>query len=278
MRFDVDKPTLSTLLNESESLSRRGNTEDTINIVVFELIGSVTQGMPVAPASLLAILTCFQEKLRLQRNASPNEGSVHWRQVLNSSGPGLLRILLRNHPTLMLSPFEPDVMVSIFVQAAAVLVRGDAVAPGLMDRNIEIILDERASRQLDVLQYILLATCEAPSNAACLVTILPIVTRALSICLRECADWMRAQDIEGHGAQILGTVFTTSQILCLACKRDGHLEASSDLNRCLLAVWRQILPDWEQLLDACDDPSSVNLVSFEVTFRKELLTLSIESR
>ncbi|KAK4689023.1 hypothetical protein P7C73_g1090, partial [Tremellales sp. Uapishka_1] len=143
-RFDVDRATIAAVLIVSERVSKRELIENTTQTVLFEISGSVAQGSPVTPLTLLSLLT-FLNEMAFQDSASLAERT----RIMIEASAGCMAILLRNHPALSnVGALDPGVITGVLTQAGMVIIQAESIAPGTLSQTLLNITTEINSKIL----------------------------------------------------------------------------------------------------------------------------------
>jgi hypothetical protein len=262
-RFEVGRSTTTDLLRMSKRIAIRESTEDTIRTVLFELAGSAVHGLAVTPTSLSTLLHFLTTQAFPKRTSISATAQAQQARVLSESTAGCLAVLLRVHPSIS-GATDTDVGMTIALQAATILLDAEVASPGQTSHTLVSIMSEAAQVQLGVFVNILLASIHIHLGQARqrIISLYPLLARAMSLSLRGSADFLTVQDAAGDGAELLSLVFVAIRLAILA----AH-DPPSDVSErgfgddAVEALWARVWPDWHRLLTLSFNPGSVNEVS-----------------
>ena len=275
-QFAINGETVRRLIHASDHVAKASD-ENTIRTVMFELAKSALNGQSIQPITLDALLL-FVDQLAYPSAAPGSIAASPLRRLLSDSSGGCVTLLLRQHPSLSRAGIEPDCVLSILERAATIVIRGDMALPGTMDNHLQSIIAEAASTQLGVFSYILYASCGVSMGEGRIriLSVYPILARAISLSLRGTADLLAVKDLEGAGADQLSVVFTVFRLAMIA-SRDrigvaGATDAEDESNvsaassasgeeEVVDSLWKRIWPDWYRLLSLSVEKTCVNTVS-----------------
>lgn len=269
-RFAVSFDTIVALLRSSEEVSKSNSTENTIRTVLFELAGSALHGQYVSPSTVETLLRYLTVQAFPDISEAPNgQVPIQQRRVLSDSAAGCVAILLRQHPALISSSIDPNLLLKIFGEAGTLLISAEMAGSGTLAHHVSTITSEAAIVQVGVVIPILLASLDVDMTHARrrLIALYPILARATSLCLRASADLLVVQDVEGQGAENLSVVYALFRLALLASRnasdvgcrpRNGHGEGGEGVE----SLWTRIWPDWFRLLSLSTDSTCINGVSY----------------
>ncbi len=244
----------------SERIALRESSEDTIQTVLFELLGSAVHGLAVTPTTLSTLLDFLVAQAVPTRTSVTTAMQTETARVLSDSAPGCVSILLRTHPVIS-AGIEADAGMTIAQQAGTILIQAEMVSPGVISQNLSVITSEAAQAQIGVFIYILLASLDLPLNEARqrIVSLYPLLARSMSLCLRAGADFLSIHDAAGDGAELLSVVFAAFRLAILAAQDKIDEGVTADLGGDAIdALWARVWPDWYRLLSLSFDSKSIN--------------------
>ncbi|WWD18729.1 hypothetical protein CI109_103183 [Kwoniella shandongensis] len=252
-RFNVERVTVSHLLQVSDRIAKSQSTEDTVRTVLFEIAGSAMNGLNVSPVSMFSLLTFLAE------DAFPADKRPA--RVLAESAPGCVQIMTRTHPTFAWGPIDADMTIGILLQAGTVLCKAEMSAPGVVSQSLQNLTSEAASTQVNVFMFLLLASLDIQMGAARkrIVSLYPILARAISLCLRACSDYLTLQDPNGEGAELSSLVFAVFRLAVLAVQAEINTGTEGGQSAAAMdTLWKRIWPDWFRIITLSVDPTCVN--------------------
>ncbi|ORY30604.1 hypothetical protein BCR39DRAFT_529130 [Naematelia encephala] len=254
-RCAVRYESIVMLLRVSDRVANRETSENTIRTVLLEFVGSVIHGHQVATPTLHTLL----HFLAADKSATDDEQQAG---VLSEAAPGCVAILLRTHPSLTAGDVDAELVLPILQEAASILLKAEMEQPGTRGKALDKIPTEAASVQLGIFTYLLLAQLDTGLDRtnSSLPQLFPIVGRAMSLCLRACADYLSLEDAGGDGAEMLSLVFVVFRLVILASS--AMIPDAEEVRRlqddAIEMLWMRIWPDWSRLVSLSLDQNCVN--------------------
>lgn len=169
-------------------------------------------------------------------------------RAIIDAAAGCLAILNRHHPILHTVP-DPETSLALFEQAATVLIQAEQIKQGTLGLHIQTLHDQAVQGQCEMFSRLVYASQK--STSICSITSLyPVISRATSLCLRACGDFLSVSDTNGNGADMLSTAFNTTRLVLLGQDDEA-----------ISVFWARTWPDWQRLLSLSNEANCVNSVS-----------------
>ena len=177
---------------------------------------------------------------------------MHEIRILTAAVPGCGSILVKAHSAFRSDDVDPQVVVELRFNAAALLLKADVMLPGAIGQALRSL--ESFETKLDASLYLLLESSKSHNRQ--ILELYPWLARAMAAATATIHHQLHERDAEGYGVECLSLLVSVFQAACLVGSKLGGSSSQP-----ILGMWDRVWPSWSRLLDASLNPQCVNGVS-----------------